>query len=99
MYGVPVVERLRVEDGYFEIFSVTTSDAALEYFGIASKAEQNVKRAIKEFSIPKNSVGGHSLSVRGNIIPFTTLHDEHKSIHIRLVQQPLLLYLINSLWR
>jgi hypothetical protein len=99
MYGVPVIERLRVEDGYFEIFSVATSDAALEYFGIASKEEQNVKGAIKEFSIPKDSVGGHSLSVRGNTIPFTTLHDEHKSIHIRLVQQPLLLHLIHSLRR
>ena len=99
MYGVPVIERLRVEDGYLELFSVTTSDAALEYYGIDSKEEQNVKRTVKEFSIPKGSVGGHSLSVRGNTIPFATLHDEHTSIHIRLVRQPFLLYFINSLWR
>lgn len=99
MYGVPVIERLRVEDGYLELFSVATSDAALEYYGIDSKEEQNVKRTVKEFSIPKGSVGGHTLSVRGDIIPFTTLHDEHTNIRIRLVQQPLLLYFINSLWR
>jgi len=99
MYGVPVTERLRVENGYFEIFSVASSDAALEYFGIASKEEQNVKGAIKEFSIPKGSVGGHSLSVHGDTIPFATLHDEHTSIHIRLVQQPLLLQLIYTLRR
>jgi len=99
MYGVPVAERLRVENGYLEIFSVATSDAALEYFGIASKEEHNVKGAIKEFSIPSDSVGGHTLSVRGDTIPFTALHDEHKSIYIRLVQQPLLLHLIYSLRR
>jgi hypothetical protein len=99
MYGVPVVERLRVENGYFEIFSVITSDAALEYYGITSKEEQNVKGAIKEFSIPQGSVGGHTLSVGGDTIPFTALHDEHRNIRIRLVQQPLLLYFINFLWR
>jgi len=99
MYGVPVVERLRVKDGYFELFSVATSDAALEYYGIDSKEEHNVKRSVREFSIPRDSVGGHTLSVHGDTIPFTTLHDEHTSIHIRLAQQPLLLYFINSLWR
>ncbi len=99
MYGVPVVERLRVEDGYFELFSVATSDAALEYYGIASKEEQNVKRLIKEFSVPKGSVGGHSLSVRGDTVPFAALHNKRASIHIRLVRQHLLLYLINALWR
>jgi hypothetical protein len=29
MYGVPVIERLRVENGRLELFHVKTSDAAL----------------------------------------------------------------------
>lgn len=99
MYGVPVTERLRVENGRLELFHVKTSDAALEYFGIEEKGENNVKNSLKEFIIPADSVGQHSLSVQGHEISLSNIPAESKKIYITIVKQPLILYLFKSCWR
>ena len=99
MYGVPVTERLRVESGSLELFHVTTSDAALEYFGIEGKDENNVKNSLKEFTIPTGSVGQHTLSVQGHEILLSNIRTKGQKIHINIIKQPLASYYIDSIWR
>jgi len=99
MYGVPVTERLRVESGSLELFHVITSDAALEYFGIEGKDENNVKNSLKEFTIPTGSVGQHTLSVQGHEILLSNIRTKGQKIHINIIKQPLASYYIDSIWR
>jgi len=99
MYGVPVTERLRVENGRLELFHVITSDAALEYFGIEGKDENNVKNSLKEFTIPTGSVGQHTLSVQGHEILLSNIRTKGQNIHINIIKQPLASYYIDSIWR
>jgi hypothetical protein len=99
MYGVPVIERLRVENGRLELFHVKTSDAALEYFGIQGKDENNVKNSLKEFTIPAGSVGQHTLTVHGQEIILSSIHTKDQKIHIYIIKQPLVSYCRDSVWR
>jgi hypothetical protein len=99
MYGVSVTERLRVENGCLELFHVVTSDAALEYFGIEGKDENNVKNSLKEFTIPKESVGRHTLSIQGHEILLSNIRTKDQKIHIIIIKQPLVSYYIDSIWR
>jgi hypothetical protein len=102
MYGVPVVEHLRVEESRLVLFEVASSDAALEYFGIETKGPDNVRRVLQEFSIPADSVGNHVLDVGERRIPLSTVPSDEGSVLVRLVRQPLFIYLIHQLrelWR
>lgn len=99
MYKVPVIERLKVENGVLELFHVETSDAALEYFGIKGKDVNNVENHIKEFIIPAVSVGHHKLSVRGHDILLSDVKANDQKIHISIIKQSFASYFINSIWR
>jgi hypothetical protein len=102
MYGVPVAEHLRVEESRQVLFEVASSDAALEYFGIETKGPDNVRRVLQEFSIPADSVGNHVLDVGERRIPLSTVPSDEGSVLVRLVRQPLFIYLIHQLrelWR
>jgi hypothetical protein len=99
---VPVVEHLRVEESRMVLFEVASSDAALEYFGIETKGPDNVRRVLQEFSIPADSVGNHVLDVGERRIPLSTVPSDEGSVLVRLVRQPLFIYLIHQLrelWR
>ena len=97
MYGVPVAERLRVEDNRLVLFEVDSTFAALEYLGIETKGPHNVKRVLQEFSIPADSVGNHTLAVGGDCIPLSSVAADEGRIRVRLARPPLFIYLIHSL--
>lgn len=97
MYNVPVIERLKVENGTLELFRVESSDAALEYFGIEGK--KNVKISVKEFVIPAVSVGHHVLSVKGHDILLGNVKTKDQKIHVSIKKQSFASYFINSIWR
>jgi len=102
MYGVPVEERLRVEEGRLVLFEVVSSGAALEYLGIETRGPNNASRVLQEFSIPAASVGGHVLGVGGRRIPLASVPADEGSVLIRLARTPLFICLIHSLrefWR
>lgn len=99
MYGVPVTERLRVENGRLELFHVETTDAALEYFGIEGKGVNNVNNSLKKFTIPAESVGRHMLSVKGFDVLLSDICTKDQRIHISIKEQPLVSYYIESIWR
>jgi hypothetical protein len=98
MYGVPVVEKFRVDRETFTLFHVLAAEAALEYFGIEGNDEGNVERSVHEMTIPKESIGDHRLSVRGFEIRLKELSGDTEKISISLTKEPLLLSLIHS-WR
>jgi len=97
MYGVDVFESMRIENNLFEIFHVSTSEAALEYFGIEKKDTGNVQRVVKEFSIPKESTGNHVLILRDKELKINECGDEDGNIYIRIRKVPLLLYTVYSI--
>jgi hypothetical protein len=102
MYGVPVAEHLRVEDGRMVLFEVASSEAALEYLGIEAKGPDNVRRALQEFSIPADSVGSHVLCAGERRLPLASIPADEGRILVRLTRPPLFIYLIHSLrefWR
>jgi len=102
MYGVPVVERLRVEDGRLVLFEVASSTAALEYLGIETSGPHNVRRVLQEFSILADSVGNHVLHAGGRRIPLASVPADDGRILIRLARPPLFIYWIHplrELWR
>lgn len=99
MYGVTVKERFIVKDGSLILYHVDTNEAALEYFGIERKDKNNVRVDIKEFSIPKASIGNHTLFIRHMAIKIAQYNDLQGSIRIRLRQIPLMLFLISCVWR
>ncbi len=99
MYGVPVTERLKVENGRLELFQVETTDAALEYFGIERKGVNNVNHSLREFTIPAESVGRHMLSVKGYDILLSDICAKGQRIHVSIKEQPLVSYYIESIWR
>jgi len=93
MYGVPVKEKFRVEDGLFRLVHVTTSsDAALVYLGIEKKDEPNVDATYREFTIPAASIGNHVISVHDEVIPLGTGAERDGRIRVRLVKMSLLAY-------
>lgn len=95
MYGVPVEERFRVKGGRLALFEIVSSDAALEYLGIESRGADNASRVLREFSIPADSVGDHLLTVGVHRILLKSVPADRGRILIRLVRQPLLIYLIH----
>lgn len=99
MYGVPVEERLRVEGGRLALFHVVTSDAALEYYGIERRDEGNTRRVVDEFHIPRDSVGGQTLTVKNRRIVLRDLPGEQGNVTIRLAREPILLYVVYRIWR
>lgn len=99
MYSVPVTEKFRVEKGHFILFHVISSAAALEYFGIERKEENNVRRALVEFSIPRASVGQHVLTVKGRAIELGNIGGQGERIRIRMAQMPVIMYIATQVWR
>jgi hypothetical protein len=99
MYGVPVEERLRVEGRRLVLFHVVTSDAALEYYGIEGRDEGNTRRVLDQFNIPRDSVGGQTLTVRSRRIVLRDLPGEQGNVTIRLAREPILLYVVYCIWR
>ena len=99
MYGVPVTEKFRVEKGHLLLFHVISSDAALEYFGIERKEENNVRRTLVEFSIPRASVGKHVLTVRDREIRLGDLGGQGEPIRIRMARMPFIMYSATQVWR
>jgi hypothetical protein len=102
MYGVPVVERLRVEDGRLVLFEVASSTAALEYLGIETSGPHNVRRVLQEFSILADSVGDHVLHAGERRIPLASVPADEGRILIRLARPPLFVYCnhpLRELWR
>jgi hypothetical protein len=97
MYGVPVEERFWVEGGRLVLFEVRTTDAALEYLGIETRGAGNAGRVLQEFSVPADSVGDHMLTVDDRRIPLKSVPAEQGRVLIRLVRQPLLVYLIRRM--
>jgi len=95
MYGVPVEERLRVEDGRLILFEVVSSDAALEYLGIETRGPNNAMRILQEFSIAADSMGSHVLDVGERRIPLSSVPSDEGRVLVRLVRQPLFIYLIH----
>jgi hypothetical protein len=98
MYGVPVQERFRVEEESFTLFHVVSSQAALEYLGIESGAEPNVRRTLRSFSVPTGSVGNHRLRIGDREIGLGTLKGEG-SVVIRLTRMSLFRYLAHRIGR
>lgn len=92
MYGVPVAEHLRVEDGRLVLFEVASSDAALEYLGIESRGPGNVRRVVQEFAVPADSVGNHVLMAGGRRIPLAAIPADEGRILIRLARPSLFDY-------
>lgn len=86
MYGTPVEERLRVEEGRLVLFEVAASDAALEYLRIESRGPGNAALALEGFAVPADSVGGHVLAVGGREIALATVPAADGRIPIRLTR-------------
>jgi hypothetical protein len=100
IYDVPVIERLKVREGSFNLFHVDSpSDAALEYYMIEGRHEGNVNRNIIEFCIPKSSNGGHVLNINDQSIVLGNTLTEGKSVCIRLNRLPVIVYCVRRLWR
>jgi hypothetical protein len=97
MYGVPVAEHLRVENGRLVLFEVDSTEAALEYLGIEARGRDNVRRVLREFSIPADSVGNHVLVVGGHRIALASVPADEGRILIRLARPPLFIYWIQAL--
>jgi hypothetical protein len=100
MYDVPVIERFRIENDGMHLFHVDSeSGAALEYYGIENRHENNVSRRIQEFSIPVDSIGSHVLSIGNRHIFLSDLNEGGHSIRIRLTRLPAIVNGVNFLWR
>jgi hypothetical protein len=99
MYGVPVEERLRVEGRHLALFHMVTSDAALEYYGIEGRDEGNARRVLDQFDIPRDSVGGQTLTVRNRRIVLRDLPGKQRSVTVRLARESILLYVAYCIWR
>lgn len=97
MYAVPVEERFRVEGGRLVLFEILSTDAALEYLGVESRGAGNANSVLREFSVPADSVGDHMLTVGDRRISLKSVPTDQDRIYIRLVRQPLLIYLIHRL--
>ena len=98
MYGVPVTEKFKVEDGRFVLFHVISSEAALEYFGIERKEENNVRRVVTEFLIPRSSIGKHALVIRNSKIDLSDADGQEEDINVRMAQMPFIIY-ASQVWR
>jgi len=100
MYQVPVSEKFRIENGHLRLFHVTsTSEAALEYFGILRNDEFNVDGRFLEFTIPAASIGKHVVHVRDREIDLGTHENREGPIRVKLTRVPVLIYFARSLWR
>jgi hypothetical protein len=99
MYGVPVTERFRVENGCFTLFHVISSDAALDYFGIERKEENNAERTAAEFLIPQASVGRHVLLIKDRKIKLRDLAGQDERVRVRMAQIPIITYIAKHVWR
>jgi hypothetical protein len=100
MFDVRVIERFRIENGWLHLFHVDSeSDAALEYYGIENRHENNVNQRIREFRIPIESIGSHKLHVRNQTVSLGVLQSSERCILIRLSSRPAVVNLAYSLWR
>ncbi len=86
MYGTPVEERLRVEDGRLVLFEVAASDACLEYLRIETHGPGNAAAALDRFTVPSDSVGGHVLAVGGRELRLADAPAEDGRVTVRLTR-------------
>ena len=99
MYGVPVQEKFRIQDGHFRLVHIMTqSDAVLAYLGIEGKDEPNVDETFREFTIPAASVGNHAIRVRGTNVPLGTHEGRGGRVRVSIVSIPVLVYLAHLVW-
>lgn len=96
MYGVPVEEKMRVENGYLVLFEVISSGAALEYLGIDKHGMDNIYRVLQGFSIPGNSVGNHILVLADREIPLLAIDGRDTSVSIGLTMMNRLEYYLGK---
>ncbi|MCX8111423.1 MAG: hypothetical protein N3D15_09285 [Syntrophorhabdaceae bacterium] len=99
MYGVQVREKFIVNGNSFILYHVDTDNAALEYFGIEGKDKGNVRIHIKEFSIPKDSIGDHTLYIKNKALKIAQYNGRLGSINVKLRRIPIMIFLISCLWR
>ena len=100
MYDVPVFERFRIENDGMHLFHVDSESlAALEYYDIENRLENNVSRRIQEFSIPAESIGSHVLIIGNRQISLSGLKDGERSTPVRLTRRPAIVNRVNFLWR
>ena len=99
MYGVEVEEKFRVGSGAFTLYHVSSSPAALEYFGIEHPESENSHRTLDGFSVPAASVGNHRLLLKGRDLELRTMAGSHASVAVQLVHLSLFHYLFHPLWR
>ncbi len=99
MYGVEVNESFLIGSGDFTLFHVSTSEAALEYFGLEHAGKDNVRRTLKAFRIPRDSVGNHKLLFKDRVLELAPLAGEADSVSVKLIRVSVFKYLINTLRR
>ena len=99
MYGVPVTEKIRVENGHLTLYHIVSSEAALEYFGIEKNGENNAGRALVEFSIPRASIGNHELRIKHRKIRVRELAGQDEPVRITLANIPFTSYVAERVWR
>lgn len=100
MYDVPVCEKFRVEKGTFTLFYIETqSDAALEYYGIEKRQENNVNRRFTEMIIPAESSGRHRIQIGNREIHPDKSYTKDRHIRIRIIEIPVAAHIFHELWR
>lgn len=97
MYGTPVEERLRVEEGRLVLFEVAASEAALEYLRIESRGPGNAALALEGFTVPADSVGGHVLAAGGREVALAGVRAEEGRIAVRLARSSRFTALVHHL--
>ena len=98
MYGAPVSEKFRIEDGSLRLFHVMTeSEAVLEYFAIEKKGAPNTAGKFKSFSIPGASIGRHVLDLNGREIAIE--RRDAGTILVTVKKISFMTYLKTHLWR
>lgn len=93
MYDVEVKEKFIIGSDDFTLFHVETSDAALEYYAIEGRHENNVNRRFKEILIPTESIGRHSIEINNQILHHEKFSGSSRHICIELKEMPLVVYL------
>ncbi|MCA1961049.1 MAG: DUF1850 domain-containing protein [Desulfomonile sp.] len=100
MYGVPVLEKFRIEDGFFRLVHVSSpSGAALAYLGIEKRDDPNADETYRDFTIPAASIGNHAIRVHDKEIPLETRAGRDGKIHVKLVKMSFLAYVGLLVWR
>lgn len=97
MYGTPVEERLRVDDGHLVLFEVAASDACLEYLRIETRGPGNAAASLDRFTVPSASVGAHVLTAGGRELRLADAPAEDGRVTVRLTRVPRLMTILQRI--